>query len=130
MVVKTRKSKLWKLWKLVFPKADMANMWLTFNKTVWTPGYITSDLIKHEYVHVCQQKSFFGAIVWWIKYYFDKKFRYDQELKAYRAQLAYLQSKFKDRNKQSKMKRKIAEVLSSPFYGNLVSYDEAFQDLS
>lgn len=43
-------------------------------------------LIAHEMVHIEQQKKY-GIIRWGWKYIFDKEFRYQQELEAYRVQV-------------------------------------------
>lgn len=136
MNIKTRKSKWWKLWNWIFPKADLGRIYITFGPTVWTPGYISEDIAAHEQIHVLQQKgSYIYAVVWWIKYLLSKKFRYSQEIEAYRFQLQFLKEnvEIKDKNERVRMHRafeqQIAQILSSPMYNHMVSYAQAIVDL-
>lgn len=138
MNIITRKSKLWKLWNILFSNADMSRVYIAFGRTVFTPGYASADIISHESIHLEQQKhSYLYAIWWWIKYKFSKKFRYSQELEAYRKQLEFLRvattMQVKDRNHRVKVLRQyehgIAEVLSGPLYNHMVPYPQAINDL-
>lgn len=128
MKIKNRKSKLWNLLKIIFPNAKMEEVWLTFNKTIWCPSGITQDLIVHEKVHIEQQINLFNSVIWWIRYIFSKRFRYSQELPAYKKQFEYLKQG-KDRNEIARIKTIIAKNLSHPLYGNMVSFEEAMREL-
>lgn len=128
--MKTRRSYLWNLLRIFFPSVEMDKMWLTFGKTIWTPGSISNDLLCHEMVHVYQQKNFFNAILWWIKYIRDPKFRYSQELPAYKAQYKFLcKTLFKDKNQRGKLRYSIAMMMSGPHYNNMVEYNKVYKEL-
>jgi hypothetical protein len=131
MKIKTRKSKLWR-WALkkFFPGAVYEQTWLTFNQTIWTPGGISADLIVHEAVHAQQQKNFFNAIVWWIKYIRDPKFRWEQEAPAYKAQYEMIAKQIPDRNKRFKMRFDIATVMASPQYKGMCTHSQALSYLT
>jgi len=142
MQIKTRKSKLWNLlvWVL-FP--DMmrkskgnGEWWLTFNQTIWCPEdksigggpKISHDLIAHETVHCKQQKNFFYAIYWWVKYITNSKFRYSQELPAYRAQLSRIGEEYRDYETRRRFRVAIAGIMSDR-YNKMVDFKKAFDEL-
>jgi len=129
MQIKFRKSKLWELVKIFFPDADLKRAWITFGRTIWSPGTFEQDVIQHELVHVGQQRNWKRAIIWWIKYIRDKKFRYSQELPAYQAQFDFLKTRYKDRNVQSRIKLDIAGIMSGKMYNGMVGIDQALRDL-
>lgn len=52
-------------------------------------------LIAHEMVHVRQQAAT-GWLAWWWRYLTDESFRLDQELEAYRVQLAMQPHRLED----------------------------------
>lgn len=128
--IKIRKSKLWNLIKLVFPGVVMDDMWLTFGNTIWCPKIgITSDLIEHEAVHCLQQKNWHHAIIWWITYLRSKKFRYSQELPAYKNQYAALCKVYKSRDDRWRFRMSIARIMSGEKYNFMVDYPQALHDL-
>jgi len=128
--IKKRESKYWNLIMKFFPNIEMDKMWLTFGRTIWTPGSISNDLLCHETVHTLQQKNFFFAIIWWIRYIIDSKFRYSQELPAYKAQYEYLKKHvFKDRNQIARLRHSVASMMSGPHYNHMVAYDEVYKAL-
>lgn len=130
MKIKTRKSKLWGwFFREFLPGAKPEETWLTFGKTIWTPGGITADLIIHEQVHISQQKNCIRAVWWWIKYLRDPEFRYLQEVPAYRAQYQFIAGGTKDRNLKFKIRCDIAKIMASEQYGKMVGFNRAMQDL-
>jgi hypothetical protein len=132
MRLKFRKSKLWKIAvNHFFPKADMDTTWLTFGRTVYMPAGapIDNGLMVHEEVHTKQQKNFLKGIFWWIKYIRDEKFRYSQELPAYKEQFKYLISGEKNRERINKVRHAVAMELSGEHYNWMCDYDQAFRDL-
>ena len=137
MKLKVRKSRLWKLYNLIFPNADINTVYIAFGRTIFIPKHgITQDLMIHEMTHLYQQKhSYFYAWIWWFKYVIDKKFRYSQELQAYSKQLkfAYQSFKHKDRNiafkQRMQMKDSVAKTMSHPMYKGMVSYEQARKDI-
>lgn len=63
-----------------------------YNGTIYNPqgGELHQDVIKHEEVHLKQQKQFATPDLWYTKYIYDKEFRLEQELEAYAVQLNFL----------------------------------------
>lgn len=129
-----RKSKLWNLFKIIFPKADMDRVYLAFWKYIFMPRgtkECPTVMIVHESVHLIQQgDSLIGALIWWVKYFFSKEFRYSQELEAYRKQVEWFDKTQKSSYKQRFLYRKeVAKILASEMYGSIVSEDDAFKNL-
>lgn len=88
-------------------------------------NYVPSnDLITHEITHHRQQKKY--GLQNWLEYYIkDDKFRLKMEIEAYRNQL----NDIKDRNQRAKLRMELSKHLSSPMYGNIISYEEAVREL-
>ena len=63
-----------------------------------------------------------------ILFIFSKKWRYKFELEAYTAQLKYLSHKLSKKYLEV-MRRKIATIMSSKMYNNMVDYKKANSDL-
>lgn len=117
--------------KRFFPEADLNTVCATFGKKIYISSPMSRDLEVHEMTHIRQQKnSYFWAVIWWVRYINSDKFRYSQELEAYRNQLRSIYSAQKNKSERFYMKKKVAEVMSSPMYKNMVSYNKAFNDLS
>lgn len=102
-------------------------MVFTFGETIYNPDGlpISRPLLEHEEVHSKQQKDY-GIEKWWDRYMVDPAFRLAQELPAYQAEYRGLKRFIKDRNKLSKVARLLAETLSSPMYGEMISQSEAY----
>lgn len=83
---------------------------------------ISSFLMVHEEVHMKQQGD--NPEVWWDKYLTNTKFRFDQEVEAYRAEYRKICEMFKNKA-QKWFKHELAKQLSSPMYGSLVTISQA-----
>lgn len=118
--------KFFPLLKLFFPNANPETTVVTFGNKVYCKGDMPPDLWEHEITH-CKQQGYnsISAMRWWQKYIVDKKFRFEQELEAYRNQYRYAKKHY-SRNEAFKLLRRIAGDLSGPLYNNLVSYQEAY----
>lgn len=101
----------------------------TYGDTIYNPhkGDIDIALFEHEKKHSEQQGELPSQ--WWISYFEDPEFRYQQELEAYQVQYKVLREKFKDRNTLAKKVHKLACELSSPLYGNLRNYSEVLKEI-
>lgn len=89
---------------------------------------LSADLIAHESIHVRQQTSYpGGAAAWWEKYFSDSKFRYEQEVEAYRSQVREVYVMARDRNNAARHVMKLAQDLAGPRYGNCVTQTEALK---
>ena len=98
----------------------------TYGEDFFCDVPMTEDLIIHEQVHVLQQREI-GAYNWWMKFFNDERFRLEQEIPAYRKQLASI----KDRNKRFKYMLQIVEALSAPggLYGMIINKEDAMERL-
>ncbi len=97
----------------------------TYGDTIYNPfnGTIDSLLIAHETAHMVQQGD--DPETWWVKYITDRKFRFDQELAAYRVQHQVAKQTTKDRNQIALLVYNMAIDLSGGMYGNLCTQTEA-----
>ena len=99
----------------------------TYGDTIYNPNAInlTIDLHVHESMHEIQQQrmGFFGRWLgpwrWWRRYLKDPKFRFDQELQAYKAQYRFAGVQIKDRNQRNNFLVGLARQLMGPMYGNM-----------
>lgn len=84
------------------------------------------DYLKqiHELTHVRQQLAY-GVQKWWNEYVDNPKFRLEQELEAYRNEVAALFRKSKDREFRGRYMTQCAKDLSSAMYGNMIEYMNA-----
>ena len=92
--------------------------------SIYTDNPLTPDLLKHEMVHI-QQQIKIGVKEWVYDFLESPRARLEFELQAYKTQLRSI----KDRNHRDKIRRASAENLSSALYGNIISYEEAFNQL-
>jgi len=91
------------------------------------------ELVAHEKVHGERQIAQFGdddVEGWWDRYIEDPQFRLAEEIPAHVAEYAFLCGTNAHRwNSQRNMRRTyaaaIARKLSSPLYGNLISFEVA-----
>ncbi len=87
-------------------------------------------ILEHEVIHMSRQKnSKFWAIFWWIKYIRNKKFRYAEELMAYRNQFKRIKERVKDRNERARILYALARDLSGDIYGNLKPFSEVVEEI-
>lgn len=95
----------------------------TFAPYIYVPGgqRLNPDIYVHETIHLKQQGS--NPKEWWARYLSDPQFRLSQELEAYGAQLAM----FNDAPNRwfEHVKDRLAQDLSSEFYGKVISFGEA-----
>lgn len=104
------------------------NTAVAYGDSVYSKYEIPPETKVHEAVHLKQQGyNEEGAKAWWDKYLADPKFRYTQELEAFRAEYKYLSKVITDRNKLHKALLVIATRLSGTMYGNVVTTKEAIE---
>jgi len=123
------KPPIWDKLKEVFPNADEDKVAVTYGDKIYCKDDMTEDLLAHELVHVKQQTEM-GRDIWWDRYLNDPQFVYEMELEAYRKQLQVLKKKYKDRNKQYRLKLAIAQILSGPLYNKIKTKYTALTDLA
>lgn len=100
----------------------------TYGDTLYNPSgaEIPRNLEIHEGTHAEQQGiTEEGIKEWWNRYLADKDFRLEQEVEAYRNQYKYIVEHGADRNTKRDFLRHIAQDLSGPIYGHIVSFEKA-----
>ena len=99
----------------------------TYGDTIYNPhgGFVDAGLEAHELVHAIRQGE--DPEAWWVQYFKDPKFRFDEELKAYRVQYGYMHNFIKDRNELARFLMRIAGDLSGTMYGSMCSQSEAMK---
>ena len=100
----------------------------TYGDTIYNPGggNIPDHLMAHEEVHVKQQRKIFTTPKkWWKRYLKDKRFRFTQEIEAYRTQYKFVKRTNNNREEVNRFLARIAMDLSSPVYGSIVTTTEA-----
>jgi hypothetical protein len=98
-----------------------------YGHTIYNPAgkEIPPHRIHHEEVHRDQQLAYPGGVeAWWKEYVANKHFRLAQEAQAYQAQYAYIKSRANTKQLQSFLSQFAAD-LSSSFYGNVITVNEA-----
>ncbi len=83
------------------------------------------EKIIHEETHGKRQLKM-GIEKWWDQYMLDIKFRIDEEIIAYRAEYEYFCSHIFDRHQRFQYLSDIANDLSGPLYGNVLSKVAAY----
>jgi hypothetical protein len=91
-----------------------------YNNTIYCNYPLPPDLIIHEQTHFKQQKKY-GLDEWVMRYLMDDKFRLEQEVEAYRNQLASIKS----REQRFHLWITCSEQLASDLYSNIVTKEEA-----
>lgn len=120
----------------------------TYGNKIYIPSgeRISDNLLVHEKVHVGQQLFYTppqvtpleegkpmpkeGPDGWWDRYLKDPEFRLSQEVEAYREQYRYFCDRHSNYRKQGAFLAAIAQDLSGPMYGEILSFDEAIKLIS
>lgn len=97
---------------------------------IYNPHNIdVNEFLKvHEHVHSDQQSKTSPA-AWWSEYLVDTEFRLRQELPAHRAEYRAFRARHKDRNLHARALHGIAERLSSPLYGSVITLKQAKKEI-
>jgi hypothetical protein len=118
----------WELLTAHFP-VDWNTVIVTYGDTIHSKEKIHFLKEMHELIHT-QQQTKMDKDVWWDKYIKDKEFRLYQELEAYANEIAWAKKVIQDRNEKQRYLHQIYIDISSPMYGNMVSFSEAKQLLT
>lgn len=105
----------------------MAGVVFGYGQTLYNPyaGKIEKWLLAHELVHTAQQGNAVDA--WWRRYLNDIGFRFEQEVAAHQAEYQMMRSCVRDPDVRAIWVRDIAEKLTRPVYGSLISYGDALR---
>lgn len=95
-----------------------------YDNKIYTNQDLPEHLVIHEKTHHKQQER--DGLEYWVENYLnDPKYRLEQEIEAYRAQIQSI----KDRNYKTIVRYKSAKTLSSGLYGGLLTFQEALNRL-
>lgn len=100
---------------------------ITYGDTVYCKYSISPDLEIHEGTHIKQQNEY-GVKEWWDRYLVDVEFRLSQEKEAYKNQVDFAFKNFSKKQAEFILD-KCAIDLSSYIYGNIITYDQAYEFL-
>lgn len=103
-------------YKTIFSISD--DVAFPYNGFIYSNKELEPILEEHERVHFKQQEEI-GADEWEEKYLTNPQFRIKMEVEAYNHQLTLCPKEYREG-----MRTNIAKVLSSPIYGNVVTYRE------
>ena len=95
-----------------------------YKDTIYTDEEMPYDIVHHELEHLRSQKEQ-GADLWINRYLEEPEFRLQEELRAYRYQLKKVLETTNDKGEYLNILTECITNLSSPLYGNIVSYREA-----
>lgn len=87
------------------------------------PDRISPDVVAHEQVHFKQQERFGDKDKWWFRYLGDATFRREQEIEAYKAQIAYAEKHYNYGYRRA-LKKHIYESFSS-LSGGTITLEQA-----
>lgn len=102
---------------------------IAYGDKIYCPAEgMSQDLLVHEMTH-CERQGMRedSAERWWKMYIRDENFRLKEEVIAYQAQFNFCKKVYKDRNRLDKIRRALAQELSSELYGNIISNSEAME---
>lgn len=99
-------------------------------------GVVAPWLVRHEEVHGLRQEALDdpdtscawpvgGITKWWTRYIQNPSFRLNEEILAHRAEWQHYSGPYPDRYLGM-----MAERLSGPLYGNLISVEQAVKEIT
>src|SRR3990167_676952 len=98
---------------------------IAYDGTIYHTNQLDTSVIVHESVHLKRQGK--NSDAWYESYIRDPKFRFGEELLAYREQYSFLKEITRDRNELARRWYRLAKDLSSAMYGSVISHQEALK---
>lgn len=114
-----------KEYKKQFPITD--GTIFVFKDKIYSNNEMPYDIVFHEIRHLQQQQQY-GADKWIKQYLEDKNFRLSVELDAYKHQLKKVKE-IADEKEYLHILVECAQNISSPLYGDVISYAGAIKKL-
>lgn len=110
----------------VFPKARTPGVIFTYGSALYNPSGrpLSNALLTHEEVHSRQQAAI-GVEQWWERYLGDTIFRYNHEREAHVAEYRAVLEGENNRANRRSMLILIAQRLSGPLYGHMITLADA-----
>jgi len=93
-----------------------------YDGKIYSNKELSPELLAHETVHFQQQKDI-GLDEWQEQYLTNPSFRVKMEIEAYKKQLTFYTA---NKDVYDIGRTQMAKVLSSPMYGNVITYKEAY----
>lgn len=124
---KTVKDALANIWTGI--PANINNICYTYGDTLYTTkeeSELERHLLRHEKTHTHQQGE--DPDAWWRMYGKSPKFRYEQELEAYRVQYRYFRE-VNGKVKAFEFAKYLANEMASPMYGGMCTAPQALQGI-
>jgi hypothetical protein len=119
--------------ELVFPgvKANLngaKQIYFCYGNTIYNPSGrpLEKYIIAHEVLHSMQQADT-GVEMWWDRYLADPEFRFQQELEAHCVEYEQYRLENPGRAFRRRYIAILAERLSGPLYGRVVSKAQAME---
>lgn len=84
-------------------------------------------LVAHEKVHFRQQARHRSTEDWWAQYLVDTEWRLEQELEAHQVEYRSFCRSHLDRNVRTRFLRLLAQRLSAPMYGSIITAQDAIK---
>lgn len=106
-------------YKKVFDVTDKTIF--AYNNVIYCNEPLPEHLERHETIHLKRQNKI-GCDIWVTNYLRNPMFRLKEEVIAYREQLECI----KDRNERNTLRIQCAKDLSSPLYGSICTYADAY----
>jgi hypothetical protein len=109
----------------VFPMAGDPGVIFAWGEVIYNPsgGKLRQEIISHEEVHGKRQGN--AVESWWDRYLIDPQFRLEEELPAHKAEYMRFCARHSNRAKREHYLMHVAEKLSSPLYGNVITMQKA-----
>ena len=126
MKFSTEKPPNWSEIIAQFPVKWENGVIVTYGDTIHCHVDIGPQKTAHESVHVSRQTSM-GVDKWWEEYFENSAFRLEEEVLAYKEEVKWVRKVYKDRNVRFKVISQICKDLSSPMYGKIISYSDAWK---
>jgi hypothetical protein len=133
MIVKHARPPMFEEIAAAFPMAHTEGVMFAWGGTLYVSSNdpVSPALQAHEAVHSVRQLKY-GVEKWWKRYIADPAFRLAEEIPAHRAEYQWWVSAPEGRDRKAGFRSKadymlfqIAQRLSSPLYGRMVSIFEA-----
>lgn len=118
----------------VFPIKGKRGIIYAYGERIYNPSGVVIHpwVLSHETVHCTRQLATDsdlypeeGLELWWYKYMTETQFRLDEEVLAHQAEWESIKQSHMSQRDKDRYLIMMAERLSSPLYGSMVTYIQA-----
>jgi hypothetical protein len=128
MKILTTKPPNWQRIADTFP-VDWNSIIIAYYPNIHCGVEVSNQKQAHEEIHLSRQRDL-GVDLWWEYYLTNPSFRLNEEVEAYKVEVAWVKENIATRNQRRFLLDKIYSDLSGSVYGFICSYDEAKRMLS